>query len=83
MATRPGWLDSSDLPGDSDQRLYFALNLKEGLEAYRLLVALGEGQHSEEAIVEQLGLKSRLPLWSRIEHLEERGMVQILKTVVV
>jgi hypothetical protein len=31
MATRSGWLDSSDLPGDSDQRLYFALNLKEGL----------------------------------------------------
>jgi biotin operon repressor len=42
---------------------------------------LGEGQHSEESIVQQLGLKSRLPLWSRIEHLEERGMVRILKKV--
>lgn len=50
-------------------------------EAYRLLMELGEGQHSEEAIVQQLGLKSRLPLWSRIEHLEERGMVRILKPV--
>jgi hypothetical protein len=50
-------------------------------EAYRLLMELGEGQHSEEAIVQQLGLKSRLPLWSRIEHLQERGMIRILKTV--
>lgn len=29
--TEPGKLESSDLPGDSDERLYFALNLKEGL----------------------------------------------------
>ncbi|MFE4108408.1 hypothetical protein [Almyronema epifaneia] len=30
MAKR-GWLNDRDLPGDSDKRLYFALNLKEGL----------------------------------------------------
>lgn len=29
--TERGKVDSSDLPGDSDERLYFALNLKEGL----------------------------------------------------
>jgi hypothetical protein len=52
-------------------------------EAYRLLMALGEGQHSEAAIVEQLGLKSHLPLWSRIEHLEERGLVRVLQTLMV
>ena len=52
-------------------------------EAYRLLMSLGEGQYDEKAIVEQLGLRSRLPLWSRIEHLEERGMVRILKVIIV
>lgn len=50
----------------------------EQAEAYRLLLALGEGQHSEQAIVAQLGLKSPLPLWSRIEHLAERGLIQVL-----
>jgi hypothetical protein len=47
-------------------------------DVYRLFIQLGEGHHDEQAIVEQLGLKSRLPLWSRIEHLQERGMIRIL-----
>jgi hypothetical protein len=50
-------------------------------EAYQLLIALGEGPHSEQAIVEQLGLKSALPWRSRLEHLQERGMIRVLASV--
>jgi hypothetical protein len=46
-------------------------------DAYRLLLALEDGQYSEETLIRQLGLKSCLPLWSRIEHLAERGMVHL------
>jgi hypothetical protein len=50
-------------------------------EAYHLLMALGEGNHTEQAIVAQLGLKSPLPWRSRLEHLQERGLVRILAVV--
>lgn len=51
-------------------------------EAYQLLLELGEGQHSQQAIVTRLGLKSPLPLWSRIEHLEQRGLIRVFASVV-
>jgi hypothetical protein len=50
-------------------------------EAYQLLIAIGEGPHSEQTIVEQLGLKSVLPWRSRLEHLQERGLIRVLAPV--
>lgn len=46
-------------------------------DTYRHLLTLTEGQWSEQALVAQLGLRSPLPLWSRLEHLQERGWVQL------
>lgn len=37
-----GKLDSSDLPGDSDERLNFALNLKEGLDPQGVIEDWGD-----------------------------------------
>lgn len=39
---KKGWLDSNDLPGDSDQRLYFALNLREGLDPQGVIEDWGD-----------------------------------------
>jgi hypothetical protein len=39
---KKGWLDSNDLPGDSDRRLYFALNLKEGLDPQGVIEDWGD-----------------------------------------
>lgn len=50
--------------------------------AYRLLMMIGEGPYSEQAIVTQLGLKSALPLRSRLEHLEERGLIRVMASAV-
>jgi hypothetical protein len=56
-------------------------------EAYQLLMTLGDGNHTEQAIVAQLGLKSPfglkspLPWRSRLEHLQERGWIRILAVV--
>jgi hypothetical protein len=50
-------------------------------EAYHLLMALGDGTHTEQAIVAQLGLKSPLPWRSRLEHLQERGWIRVLAVV--
>ncbi len=51
------------------------------VEAYHLLMSLGEGNHTEQAIVAQLGLKSLLPWRSRLEHLQERGWIRVLAVV--
>lgn len=51
-------------------------------ETYQLLLAIGEGPHSEQAMVEQLGLKSALPWRSRLEHLQERGLIRVLAATV-
>ncbi|WP_416667954.1 hypothetical protein [Egbenema bharatensis] len=40
--TKPGNLDSNDLPGDSDERLFFALNLKEGLDPQGVIEDWGD-----------------------------------------
>jgi hypothetical protein len=50
---------------------------------YRLLLSLGEGTHSERVLVQQLGLKSPLPLRSRIRHLAEKGVIRLLEPVAV
>lgn len=40
--TKNGKLDSSDLPGDSDERLNLALNLKEGLDPQGVISDWGD-----------------------------------------
>jgi hypothetical protein len=70
-----------------------AIELLEGLDlanltevqaqTYRLLLSLGEGTHSERELVQQLGLKSPLPLRSRIRHLAEKGALRLLEAVAV
>jgi hypothetical protein len=52
-------------------------------DTYRLLLSLGAGTHSEQSIVQRLGLKSALPLRSRIRHLEEKGAIRSLEAVSV
>lgn len=49
--TNRGQADSGDLPGDSDERLYFALNLKEGLDPQAVISDWGDfdNDHTDEA----------------------------------
>lgn len=46
-------------------------------ETYQHLLTLAEGCYSELALVADLGLRPPLPLWSRLEHLQEQGWVQL------
>ncbi len=46
-------------------------------ETYRHLLTLAEGCYSERALMDQFGLRSPLPFWSRLEHLQEQGWVQL------
>jgi SOS-response transcriptional repressor LexA len=44
---------------------------------YQLLASLGAGTYSVREIVERSNLKSPLPLWSRLQHLEQKGLIEI------
>lgn len=49
---------------------------------YRLLMELAQEQESRvsaQTLLERLSLKSLLPLKSRIEHLQERGLIRLKK----
>jgi hypothetical protein len=46
-------------------------------DTYRYLLTLEAGYYSDRALVDQLGLRSPLPFWSRLEHLQERGWLQL------
>lgn len=49
---------------------------------YRLLLEAAQREEREikaQTLLEQLGLKSLLPLAARIEHLQERGFVRLKK----
>lgn len=38
----PGWVSDQEFPGDSEERLYLALNLKEGLDPQGVFTDWGE-----------------------------------------
>jgi hypothetical protein len=47
------------------------------LDAYNILVELGAGVHRMEEIRDRLGLRSILPVRSRLEHLAAKGIIAI------
>lgn len=47
------------------------------LDAYQALIELGSGRHSLQEIQARLGLRSILPVQSRLEHLAEKGIIAI------
>lgn len=46
-------------------------------DTYRYLLTLAEGHYSDRVLMAQFDLCSPLPLWSRLEHLQERGWLQL------
>jgi hypothetical protein len=54
-------------------------------DTYRLFMELAHAEESQvkaQTLLEQLGLKSLLPLVARIEHLHERGLIRLKKYLV-
>lgn len=47
---------------------------------YRLLLELGTGQYCLTDLVQQSQLRSPLPFWSRLRHLEQRGLIALTET---
>jgi hypothetical protein len=46
-------------------------------DTYRYLLTLEAGDYSDRVLMDQLGLRSPLPFWSRLKHLQERGWLQL------
>jgi hypothetical protein len=54
-------------------------------EAYKFLMCLtqaGVESYSAKTLSQQLGLRSTLPLWSRLRHLEEHGKIQLFEEAI-
>lgn len=47
------------------------------LAAYQALTSLGRGTHSLDTLRDMLGLRSILPVRSRLRHLAEKGIIAI------
>jgi hypothetical protein len=54
-------------------------------DVYNLLILLNQAgvkDCSAKAISNYIGLSSSLPLWSRLRHLEEQGMIRLLQPAI-
>lgn len=52
-------------------------------EMYSLLLDLADGEYPLQDMVQRCQLRSPLPLWSRLRHLEEKGFIRMESTAAI